>query len=229
VNARQALHSAARDISRSNGRPPDEETSPAAQLTALLALHTVGVSVTGATLFGRGSSAIADIHLSDGSRLTLDPIGKYGSPAKLTVELAIQVGAQPKLNTRAVVEAMALLHKLAAHHETMDREAFAVDRGTEFLQLARFDERVAELERRQHEVATELQDVHLRLANVDIADAEALAKWQLSGRTGERPEPERPHLEQDRDCLERERDGLVVAVSKVLGRRRASSRSTVAA
>jgi hypothetical protein len=87
-------------------------------------------------LFGRGSSAIADIALSDGSKLTLDPIGKYGSPAKLTVELAIQVGAQPKLNTRAVVEAMALLHKLAAHHHTMDREAVAVDRGTEFLQLA---------------------------------------------------------------------------------------------
>jgi hypothetical protein len=135
VNARHALQTAVRDVSRSNGRPP-EEPSAAEELTGLLALHGVGVSVTGATLYGRGSSAIAEIYLSDGSKLTLDPIGKYGSPAKLTVELAIQVGAQPKLNTRGVVQAMALLHKLAVHHETMNRETIAIDRGTEFLQLA---------------------------------------------------------------------------------------------
>jgi hypothetical protein len=82
--------------------------------------------------------------------------------------------------------------------------------------VRRFDGRVAELERRKHEVTTALQDVHLRLANVDLADAERVAQWELGDHKGARPEPERPHLERERDRLEHERDGLAVAISKVL-------------
>lgn len=109
---------------------------PLAELSGLLALPSVGLRVTGADMFGRGSNAIARLHLSDGSRVELDPLGKFGNPSKLTIELAIQVGATPTLKAPTVARVMALLHKVAQHHETMTKAAIVADWGTDYLQSA---------------------------------------------------------------------------------------------
>jgi hypothetical protein len=131
-------------LAAANGRPlapvdasgQPSETDPATELTTLLALPSVGLSVTSAEMYGRGSSAIARINLSDGSCLELDPLGKYGSPAKLTIEVAITVGATPTLKASMVVRIMALLHQLSAHHESMSKRDLVASWGTDFLQAA---------------------------------------------------------------------------------------------
>jgi hypothetical protein len=109
---------------------------PAAELTSLLALDTVGLSVVFAELFGRGSNATAHIHVSAGGRVVLDPLGKFASPSKLSVELALQVGAAPTLKGPQVVRVMALLHTLSDHHDTLDADNRATDWGISYLQAA---------------------------------------------------------------------------------------------
>jgi 5S rRNA maturation endonuclease (ribonuclease M5) len=115
---------------------PATDDDATAELSEVLALPSVGLAITGVDLYGRGSSAIAQLHLSDGQKIELNPLGKFGSPAKLTIELAIQVGATPALKAPLVARAMALIHRIAAHHEAMTREAIAIDWGLEFLQSA---------------------------------------------------------------------------------------------
>jgi hypothetical protein len=110
---------------------------PAAELTSLLALDTVGLSVVFAELFGRGSNATAHIHVSAGGRVVLDPLGKFASPSKLSVELALQVGAAPTLKGPQVVRVMALLHTLSDHHDTLDADNRATDWGISYLRPRR--------------------------------------------------------------------------------------------
>ena len=106
------------------------------ELTEKLALDTVGLHVKGVALFGRGSNAVACIDISDGSRVMLDPLGKFSSPIKLSIELALQAGAEPKLKSPDVMRVMALVHKLADHHETLDVENRAADYGISYLHAA---------------------------------------------------------------------------------------------
>jgi hypothetical protein len=124
-----------RPADSSNGGAPHPEDAKA-ELTRLLGLEAVGLEITGATLFGRGSLAVAYLHLSDRSKVILDPLGKFASPAKLTVELALQAGASPSLKMPQVTRAMVLLHKLAEHQDTLNADDRAADWGISFLQAA---------------------------------------------------------------------------------------------
>lgn len=107
------------------------------QITALLGLPAVGLRITGVDVFGYGSNAIAHLHLSNGRRIELEPLGKFGSPSKLTIELAIQVGATPTLKSAMVATVMALIHRAAVHHETMARTTIVAEWGLDFLQTAK--------------------------------------------------------------------------------------------
>jgi hypothetical protein len=119
--------------STGNAATPEEAKD---ELTRLLGLEAIGVKITGATLFGRGSLAVAHLQLSDRSKVVLDPLGRFASPAKLTVELALQAGASPSLKMPQVTRAMVLLHKLAEHQDTLNADDRATDWGISFLQAA---------------------------------------------------------------------------------------------
>ncbi len=107
------------------------------ELTALLALDGVGLHVTAVSMFGRGSNAAVQIHLSDNSKITLDPLGRFGSPVKLNNEMAMWVGAEPDLKGSNVRRVMALLHKLADHHDELTDDNRATDWGIAYLQSAK--------------------------------------------------------------------------------------------
>jgi Primase C terminal 1 (PriCT-1) len=114
--------------------PPSEATDA---LGSLLGLDTVGLQVEGVVLFGRGSGAVAWIHLSDGTKITLDTLGKFTSGPKLAIEVALQAGATPALKPADVTRVMALLHRLAEHHEVLDQENRAADLGIAYMQTVR--------------------------------------------------------------------------------------------
>jgi hypothetical protein len=85
--------------------------------------------------------------------------------------------------------------------------------------LLEFDSRDAELRARDRETHEALEGARALLRGVDRRDADALARWELDERTGVKPEPERPELEQRIADLEREREGLRTAIGDVLGSR----------
>jgi hypothetical protein len=112
------------------------EEDPLAELTALLALHTVGLRVKGAIVYGRGSKASASVFLSDDGTLLLEPLGSYSAPARLAAEVVSTTGAVPKLKGPDAMRVVALIHKIAKHFEGADRDAAAIDWGSDFLQTA---------------------------------------------------------------------------------------------
>ena len=82
--------------------------------------------------------------------------------------------------------------------------------------VAQLDTRVAELEQRQAAVGAELAAASERLRNAPSTDAERLARWQLEGGNGPRPELEQPGLEETVKRLQQDYDGLTVAIGRVL-------------
>src|SRR3954471_9574491 len=80
--------------------------------------------------------------------------------------------------------------------------------------VAAFDDRVLELDKRAEAVRAQAAAVAEQLLLAPKRDAEALADAQLSG--GKRPVPTVPGLEEQRDNLERELAGLDAANAKVL-------------
>lgn len=128
-----ALKYAAKAETNGNGHA---EEDPVAELTALLGLHTVGLRVTGAAIYGRGSKASANVFLSDKSILLLEPIGSYSTPGRLIAEVVTTTGAVPKLKGPDAIRTIALVHKVATHFEGAGRDAAAVDWGSDFLQTA---------------------------------------------------------------------------------------------
>ena len=84
-------------------------------------------------LYGRGSNAVAYIHLADGDRIVFDTVGKVTTIGKMTAELALQVGAAPKLSATAVTRVLVLLHDLARHHDEHEAEDRAEELGMDFL------------------------------------------------------------------------------------------------
>jgi hypothetical protein len=83
-------------------------------------------------------------------------------------------------------------------------------------ELARFEGQLTELEARHRETISASADAQAQLRSVDRRDAQALARWELDGRRGEKPEAEEPALKEQVADLERERDGLAGAIAQVL-------------
>ena len=119
-----------------NGMVDTDTPEARSELAGLLALDGVGLQITGVSMFGRGSNAAVHIHLSNDSKITLDPLGRFGSPVKVNNEMAMWVGAEPDLKGSHVRRVMALLHKLADHHDEQTDENRAMDWGISYLQTA---------------------------------------------------------------------------------------------
>jgi hypothetical protein len=119
-----------------NGNQQAPAETPADELTALLGLNTIGARVTGATMYGRGSTADVRIHLTGDRRIDLNPIGKYTTASKLANELALQTGVDVPLTAAQVVRFSALINRLADHRDTMSEENRAADWGISYLQAA---------------------------------------------------------------------------------------------
>lgn len=105
-------------------------------LTALLDLGSVGLSIRGARIVGRGSKASADLHLSDGSTVLFEALRDVANPTRLAVEIAACTGATPRLKAPQAVQAVALLRALAEHQEVVTADQIAVEWGGSFLQAA---------------------------------------------------------------------------------------------
>ena len=93
--------------------PSAEAVGSLDELTALLALDTVGKRIDVVRLYGRGSNAIAHIYLDDGERIVLDPVGKFTTCSKMNAEVAIQAGASVTLRPPDVTRVLVLLRNLS--------------------------------------------------------------------------------------------------------------------
>jgi hypothetical protein len=87
--------------------------------------------------------------------------------------------------------------------------------------VAEFDQRVAQIDREAAELRRRLSDVHERIGGARSRDSHALARWQLDGQKGPRPEPSLPGLEAERDDLRRELDAYSVATTRLLDQKAA--------
>jgi hypothetical protein len=85
-------------------------------------------------------------------------------------------------------------------------------------ELAQFDDRLAELQGRHTAATDRVRELAERLANEPKRHADAMAQW-LEGEQGARPESRLAELEAEHRAAEGERDGLVVAVDRVLEER----------
>ncbi|CAN5710062.1 hypothetical protein BH20ACT14_BH20ACT14_15990 [soil metagenome] len=82
-------------------------------------------------------------------------------------------------------------------------------------EIAEFDRRVDELERRQASVNDELDALKEQHRASALADRERLAAW-VADENGQRPEPTAPATEKRIEELEANRDALVLAVLRLL-------------
>jgi hypothetical protein len=96
----------------------------------------VELRVVGAAVFGRGSRASANLHLSDKTVMEFETLRDIAAPQRLAVEVAACTGAQPKLNTELALRVVALLRMIGEAHETFTADQMAFDAGASFLQVA---------------------------------------------------------------------------------------------
>jgi hypothetical protein len=122
------------DVQTRNGKP--DAMTAAEQLAAMLDLPSVGLEIRGGRIVGRGSTASADIHLSDGTQITFESLRDVATPKALALEVAACTGATPNIKAPQAIRAVALLRALAEHHETFTRDQIAVDWGATYLQSA---------------------------------------------------------------------------------------------
>lgn len=118
-----------------NGSTPQLD-DPRAELTSLLGLHTAGLRITRAEVYGRGAGASATLFLSDGSTVEFETIRDVTSPAKLSDEIVATTGVIVMLKKPEALRAAALLRALAEHHEVATEDAISRDWGVECLQAA---------------------------------------------------------------------------------------------
>ena len=83
-------------------------------------------------------------------------------------------------------------------------------------ELETLEARLTELEGRHRDTVAAFGVTKDKLRDADRADAAALTRWEIDGRQGEKPAPEKPALVEHVAGLERERDGLAGAIAEVL-------------
>jgi hypothetical protein len=117
-------------------QPTASAVSSLDDLNTLLGLTDVGRRIDRVSIYGRGTKGIAHLHLDDGERIVLDPLGSYTTVPKLTAELALQAGAAPALKGPAVQKVLVLLRLLGEHHELHELSDQASEHGVEYLRGA---------------------------------------------------------------------------------------------
>lgn len=106
-------------------------------LAELLGLPSVGLTIVGARIVGQGSRASADIYLSNGEAITFESLREFGTLRTLAWEIAVATGAKPVLKAAQVIDALVLLRRIAARHESFTKDQLARDWGSVYLQSAR--------------------------------------------------------------------------------------------
>ena len=117
-----------------SGKPDPIEA--AEQMTALFDLPSLGLTIIGARVVGRGSQASADIYLNNGSEISFESMRDLAKPQRLMVEIAACTGATPKLTQAQAIRAVALIRALAEHERVVGDDERAVEWGVTFLQAA---------------------------------------------------------------------------------------------
>jgi hypothetical protein len=121
---------------RENGQDSDD---PAAALTALLKLNTVGCRVVGARIVGTGSTASADIYVCDGNgertEITFKARRDVANAQRLNVEMSC-FGVIAALKAADAIQANVLLGRIATIEETASEDDAATDWGLAFLRDA---------------------------------------------------------------------------------------------
>ena len=128
------VHRIARSIARYV--PEDDAVASVDELTALLGLGAVGKRIDRVAVFGRGSKATVQLHLDGDEHITLDPLGSYATPAKLTLEMAATTGATPKLKGPDVALVTSLIYRLGQHHEAFETRDVAWEVAQDYLRDA---------------------------------------------------------------------------------------------
>jgi hypothetical protein len=118
-----------------NGGGPTRAAA-AEELAALLDLPSVGLSIRGARIVGRGSTASADLYLSDDTTLMFEKLRDVGTANKLTLEVAACTGAVPKVKSPEAMRAVVLLRLIADHELVFTADELAIDWGSTYLQSA---------------------------------------------------------------------------------------------
>lgn len=108
----------------------------AEQLAALLDLPSVGLTIRGARIVGKGSRASADLYLSNGETIMFESLREIAMPGRLALEIAAYTGATPKLKGPQAVQAVSLLRALAEHQESSSIDDHSIEWGVNYLQSA---------------------------------------------------------------------------------------------
>ena len=103
------------------------------RLTKLLGIQKLGLAVTSVRVTGRGMSAEATMHLSDGSEIEFDALRDVASPSRLATQITACTGALPKLNGQLALEVLSLMVRVAEHETALSRAHASTDWGLEFL------------------------------------------------------------------------------------------------
>lgn len=118
-----------------DGDPGHEQLeAPACRLATLLNLTASGLTISRATIHGKGSAASADLHLSDGTVIEFEALKDVANPTKLAIEVIATTGAIPKLKTPDAHLALMLLREVADHQAVHTKDDISTDTGMEFLQ-----------------------------------------------------------------------------------------------
>lgn len=83
-------------------------------------------------------------------------------------------------------------------------------------ELEQIDSRIADLQTRHAETQERVRSLTEQRANAPLADANALAEWEMTGRKGAKPKPVTDTLNVQIADAERDRDGLERAVDLAL-------------
>jgi hypothetical protein len=89
-------------------------------------------------------------------------------------------------------------------------------RAKPWAELDKYDERLADLRGRHAEAAERARGLAEQAANEPRRHADEVASWTLNGEKGTRPESRAQELEHERVTAEAKRDGLQLAVDRVL-------------
>ena len=171
-----------------SGRPADEGDDHTAReaLADLLGLPSVGLTIVGARIVGRGSRASADLYLSDSTEINFETLRDFGTPRILGLEIAAAAGARPTLKAQQALEAVVLLRRISERRESFTRDQVAFEWGASFLQSARALEVDMNNREARWEAFSELERIEPRAAAREQATSLARASAVLMHTDGSR-------------------------------------------
>jgi len=155
-------------------------------LAELLGLPSVGLTIAGARIVGRGSRASADLYLSDSTEINFETLRDFGTPRILGLEIAAAAGARPTLKAQQALEAVVLLRRISERRESFTRDQVAFEWGASFLQSARALEVDMNNREARWEAFSELERIEPRAAAREQATSLARASAVLMHTDGSR-------------------------------------------